>query len=224
NAIYLVLWNARQGTVSGKRDLWYWLELLKMRVRNPKFLLVATHTEHTPPDLNLADIEHNYAGCQGHFPVELSALNGVGALEARILELAAASPSLRAEWPPEWLRVRNEVRGIREKQPYMAPSAFRALMKKNGVTQEQEQKDDAGRLQELGAILYYQERDELSNLAILDPKWVTELIALVVRSREVREQNGILRKADLDSLWESSNLQPDVRDHLIHLMDWFDLT
>src|SRR2546430_2516286 len=55
NAIYLILWNARQGAESGKRDLWYWLELLKMRVRDPKFLLVATNTEHTPPDLNLSE-------------------------------------------------------------------------------------------------------------------------------------------------------------------------
>jgi internalin A len=38
NAIYLILWNSRQGTESGKRDLWYWLELLKMRVREPNFL------------------------------------------------------------------------------------------------------------------------------------------------------------------------------------------
>lgn len=42
NAVYLILWNARQGAESGNRDLWYWPELLKMRVRNPKFLLVAT--------------------------------------------------------------------------------------------------------------------------------------------------------------------------------------
>jgi internalin A len=78
NAIYLILWNSRQGTESGKRDLWYWLELLKMRVRNPKFLLVATHTEHTPPDLNLSEIERSYPGCQGHFPVELEDLRGYG--------------------------------------------------------------------------------------------------------------------------------------------------
>src|SRR6266481_1167279 len=34
NAIYLILWHARQGTESGKRDLWYWLEQLKRRGRS----------------------------------------------------------------------------------------------------------------------------------------------------------------------------------------------
>jgi hypothetical protein len=84
NAIYLILWNARQGTESGKRDLWYWLELLKMRVREPKFLLVATHAQHTPPDLNLPEIERAYQGCQGSFAVDLEGLNGFDALEKRI--------------------------------------------------------------------------------------------------------------------------------------------
>jgi hypothetical protein len=224
NAIYLILWNSRQGTEAGKRDLWYWLELLKMRVREPKFLLVATHTEHTPPDLNLSDIERNYSGCQGHFPVELSTLKGVPTLEAKILELAANSPSLRAEWPPEWLEIRDEIRTVRQEQPHISPAAFRDLMKKNHVDGVESQKDLAGQLHHLGEILYFQERDDLSSLVILNPQWVTELIAMVVRSKEVREHNGILRKADLDGLWEDADLDPDVREHLIHLMDWFDLT
>ena len=68
NAIFVILWNARQGADAGKRDLWYWLELLKMRVKDPNYLLVATHVEQTPPDLNLAEIERTYPGFQGQFP------------------------------------------------------------------------------------------------------------------------------------------------------------
>lgn len=224
NAIYLILWNARQGTESGKRDLWYWLELLKMRVREPKFLLVATHTEHTPPDLNLSEIERNYKGCQGNLPIELKTLSGFVALEAKVLALAADSPSLRAEWPPEWLKVRDDVRKIRQEQPYMTPNAFRSLLKENGVAKEDEKKDLIGQLHTLGEILYHQERDELSSLVILNPEWVTELIALVVRSKEAREHGGMLLKTDLDKLWKNARLSPKVRNHLINLMDWFDLT
>jgi Leucine-rich repeat (LRR) protein len=224
SAIYLILWNARQGTESGKRDLWYWLELLKMRVREPKFILVATHTAHTPPDLNLTEIERNYRGFQGHFSIELSNLNGVKALEAKLLNVAADSPSLNAEWPPEWLSARNEVRRIRQEKPHMTPAAFRDLLRKQNVRNPLEQKDLADQLHKLGEILYYQERDELSSLVILNPEWVTELIALVIRSKEVRDHNGILLKTDLDKLWRNAKLQSNVREHLLHLMDWFDLT
>ncbi|HYM75470.1 MAG TPA: COR domain-containing protein [Candidatus Dormibacteraeota bacterium] len=224
NAIYLIVWNARQGADSGRRDLWYWLELLKMRVRSPKFLLVATHTEHTPPDLNLSEIQRSYPGCEGNFPIELQDLEGFEALQAKLLEVAAASPSLRAEWPAKWLPVRDEIRRIGKKQPHMTPAAFRRLMREEGVTDPVAQKDLAGQLHNLGEILYFQERDELSSLVILNPEWVTELIALVVRSEGVRLNHGILRRQELANLWKQRKLQPRVRDHLIRLMDWFDLT
>jgi internalin A len=224
HAIYLILWNARQGAESGKFDLWYWLELLKMRVRSPRFLLVATHTEHTPPDLNLSAIKDSYPGCEGNFPVELENLVGYPALEAKIMELTAESPSLRAPWRREWLAVRDEIRVTRKRQPHMAPAAFRGLMKKNRVTDEVLQDVLAGQLHNLGEILYFQGRDELSDLVILDPEWVTEAIALVVRSQEVREDRGILRKEILTKLWKDKQLEPEVREHLIHLMDSFDLT
>jgi hypothetical protein len=62
-------------------------------------LLVATHTELTPPDLNLGEIESLYPGCEGQFPVEFETLAGFASLEKKILELAAASPAMNARWP-----------------------------------------------------------------------------------------------------------------------------
>ena len=224
NALYLILWNARLGAESGRRDLWYWLELLRMRVRAPKFLLVATHTENTPPDLNLSEVERSYGGCQGLFPVELKTLKGLVALEAKMLELAAELPSLLAEWPLGWLYVRDEVRRIRQERPYISQVVFRGLMKRGGVTELQAQKDLAGQLHDVGEILYFQDHAELCNLVILSPEWLTELIALVVRSSAVREHHGILSKPDLDGLWKKARLQPKIRDHLLRLMDRFDLT
>ena len=151
-------------------------------------------------------------------------LSGFEALEGKILELAGDSPSLRAEWPSAWLSVRDEVRTIRRQQPHLTPEEFCRLMARKGVVGLEAQRDLGRQMHDLGEILYFQERDELSGLVILDPEWVTELIALVVRSKVVREQNGILRKADLDKLWEGAELEPGVREHLIHLMAWFDLT
>jgi hypothetical protein len=224
DAIYLVLWNARQGAESGKHDLWYWLELLKMRVRNPTFLLVATHVERTPPDLNFSDIQRSYGGCQGHYPVELENLVGLDSLRSKVLELAANSPSLRAEWPAEWLVVRNEIRKIRQHQPHLALAAFRRMMIEKGVKDELAQQDLAGQLHNLGEILCFQERDELSAVVILNAQWVTELIGVVVRSQEVRDNGGILSKATLAKLWKQAELEPSVQDYLVRLMDWFDLT
>ena len=222
-ATYVILWNARQGIESGKRDLWYWLELLKMRVRDPKFLVVATHTERTPADLNVSDIEETYPGFQGHFPVDLATLKGFEALRGKIVEVAAQSPSLNVKWPAAWLVVRDEIRNIRGTRPLMTPSEFQTLMNEKGLA-GQEARDLASQLHNLSEILYFQDRGELSKFVILNVEWAAELIALVVRSDEVRRQGGILTRTDLDRLWEHAHLTPEVQVHLINLMDWFDLT
>jgi internalin A len=224
NAIFIIMWNARQGTEAGKRDLWYWLELLKMRVKEPKYLLVATHVEHTPPDLNLAEIERAYPGLEGQFPVEFESLAGFAALESQLLALAAASPAMRAEWPAAWLPVRDDLRKLRAEYPYVSPKEFKRLLARRGIADETSQRDVTNQLHSLGEILYFQEREELSRLVILNPEWVAELIALIVRSKEVRICGGILSRSALTRLWESAEFSPEVQDHLICLMDWFDLT
>jgi hypothetical protein len=66
-------------------------------------------------------------------------MRGMATLEEKILELAVASPSIRAEWPPEWLSVRNEIRSIRRERPYMTPEKFRNLLEKHDVTTQETQ-------------------------------------------------------------------------------------
>jgi hypothetical protein len=127
-------------------------------VTEPKFLLVATRTKLTPPDLNLTEIQNLYPGCQGQFPVEFETLAGFASLEEKILELVAASPAMNAPRPAHWLPVRNEIRKIREARPHITPAEFHQLMESKSVREEQDQKDLAEQLHWLGEILYFQER------------------------------------------------------------------
>jgi internalin A len=224
NAIFLILWNARQGAESGKRDLWYWLELLKMRVTEPKYLLVPTRTELTPADLNLSEIQSHYPGCEGRFPVEFETLAGFAVLEKKLLDIAAASPAMNAPWPRHWLPVRDEIQKIREDRPYMTPAEFRRLMEAKGVREELERKELAEQLHQLGEILYFQDMIGLSSLVILSPAWLTKRLAVVVRSQQARDNRGLLNSFDLDELWKDADLGPEVRAYLCRMMDQFDLT
>lgn len=219
-AVYLVLWKARLGTDYGQRDLWYWLELLKMRVKDPEFLLVTTHTAKTPAALDLREVQAAYPGCLGHFEVELTDCTGVAALEQKILELAAASPAMRAVWPAPWLAVRDAIRNMRDADPYISSDAFWKLCTGKEVTEPRAQQDLADQLDKLGEIVYYAD-EPLSRIVILDPTWVTELVAKVVRDKQVRDRNGLLTPPDLIRIW--GDLPAHIRDHLESLMDEYDL-
>jgi internalin A len=219
-AVYLIVWKARLGSDYGQRDLWYWLELLQMRVKEPEFLLVTTNASKTPAGLNLNQVYSSYPGCRGHFEVDLCDGTGVAALEAKILELAEASPSMKAVWPAPWLAVRDRIRDLRGGSPYVSAEAFWKLCVEFEVTGARAQRDLADQLDKLGEIVYYA-NEPLSRFVVLDPTWLTELVAKVVRDKSVRDQGGTLNSGDLDRLW--GDLPGVVRDHLENLMDEYDL-
>ncbi|HEY1758581.1 MAG TPA: leucine-rich repeat domain-containing protein [Bryobacteraceae bacterium] len=224
-ALYLILWNSRQGADSGKRDVYYWLELLRMRVPNARFLLVATHADRTPPDLPWPDIQRlSGKAFEGHFEVDFEDLEGFDSLRDKILKLAAASSSMNSRWNRKWLAVRDHVRSIKKEVRYQRPAEFRALMAEHGVEDSDAQHALAGELHELGEILYHLDRAELADFVLLDCEWVTELVGLVSRSSQVRANRGILLRADLDAVWQDKQVPFELRTHLLKLMDTFDLS
>src|ERR1700722_7906200 len=121
-----------------------------MGVKGPEFLLVTTNTSKTPSALDLREVQAAYSGCKGHFEVELSDGTGLAALEERILELAVASPSMKAVWPAPWLAVRDAIRGMREASPYISAGAFWSLCAEHEVVQTRAQHDLADQLDKLG--------------------------------------------------------------------------
>ncbi len=224
-ALYLILWNSRQGADSGKRDVYYWLELLRMRVPNARFLLVATHADRTPPDLPWPDIRKlSGEAFEGHFDVDFETLQGFDVLRRAILKLAAASTAMNSRWNRKWLAVRDEVRAIKKERRYQRPAEFRALMVKHGVDDPDPKRALAGQLHELGEILYYLDRPDLADFVLLDCEWVTEFVGLVSRSSQVRANRGILLRSHLDELWPENLVPAELRTHLLRLMDTFDLS
>jgi hypothetical protein len=127
---------------------------------------------------------------------------------------------MKAVWPEPWLAVRDEIRGMRAGSPYIPAEAFWELCAEKEVVEERRQRDLADQLDKLGEIVYYAD-DPLSRFVILDPTWVTELVAKVVRDKLVRDRGGTLYPADLDRIW--GNLPGEIRDHLENLMDEYDL-
>lgn len=224
-AIYLILWNSRLGADSGKRDIYYWLELLRMKVPSARFLLVATHADRTPPDLDYPRIQ-SLAGDSfaGRYDVDFASLNGFEPLRDAIAALAAASSSMRSLWNRRWLAFRDHIRQCRQARRYLTRDAFFELMREYKIEDPGQQTALAAQLHELGEILFHRDIPHLSDIVLLDCEWVTELLGLVTRSHLVRENQGALTRAQLDTLWPSTLVPLDLRPHLLALMDQFDLS
>ena len=218
-ALFILVWNARFGYEQGK--LSYWLNIIQAKAPESPVLLVATHIDEYDAALPFVDLKHKYPQIIGDKHYKVSNKTGAGIEEVRqaIAEAAAMLPLMGEKWPIHWLKAANAIRAKTDKS--MKPNQLDKLMTGHGVAQNH-CIILAKWLHELGELLYFHDNDDLKNVVILKPQWVTEHISLVLTSQQVLDKKGILTNRHRDSLW--SDLDHDMREHFLNLMEQFDLS
>ena len=216
-SLFVLAWNARHGYEQGK--LYYWLDAIQARAPESPILLVATHIDERDAGLPLAELRARYPQIVAHCEISNKAGQGIEELRKALTAAAAGLPLMGETWPASWLNAAEAIRAREEK--HITPQELWEIMAAYGV---------AGRnarilaqwLHELGDILYYQDDEELNDLVILKPQWVTEYISEVLESEEVIGRLGIFTRAHMRQLW--SDLEPVMQDHFLRLMERFDLS
>jgi hypothetical protein len=77
-------------------------------------------------------------------------------------------------------------------------------------------------LHSLGDLLYYPDDEELCDLVVLRPQWLTTYISRVLDSEDVLNAGGLFQHAFGNTLW--SDVERSMRRHLIRMMENFDLS
>jgi small GTP-binding protein len=216
-ALFVVVWDARHGWEAGK--LYEWLDRIQAKAPESPVMIVAAHIDERDADLPLEDLRKKYPQIEGHYKVSNKERTGIEKLRVKLAKVAADLPLMGEDWPASWLGAANAIREIQES--YISPKRLFELMNKYDV--EWESADVlANWLHELGDILYFKEDEELNDMVILDPVWVTEAISNVLESKEVIEKQGILTRQHSDELW--ADIDDSIRGHFLRLMERFDLS
>ncbi len=171
--------------------------------------------------LPFVDFKQKYHKIIGDKPYKVSNKTGAGIDEVRqaIAEAAAKLPLMGEKWPIHWLEAANAIRAKTDKS--MIQKQLDQIMTAQGVAQNH-CLILAKWLHELGELLYFHDNDDLKNVVILKPQWVTEHISLILTSQQVLDKQGILTIAQRDRLW--SDLDYPMREHFLNLMAQFDLS
>jgi len=220
-SLYVLVWDARHGWEAGK--LYYWLDTIQARAPEAPVLIVAAHIDERAADLPREDLKKKYPQIVDYYEVSNKTGDGIGGLRGEIAKVAADEeklPLMGEKWPASWLDAANEIRARKER--YIEPRELGKVMKRHKVKGKDEEVL-TGWLHELGDILYFADDEELNDLVILDPQWVTEAISEVLESKEVIEKDGILTSGHLDQLWKDIG-DENIRKHLLRLMEKFDLS
>jgi len=224
-ALYLIVWNAGQNYKDG--GVLYWLDTVTARAKNAKILLVATHVDQREPDLPFESLREKYKRNLVGKLFRISNKTGEGRDELlqAIAEHAAEISLMGVKWAVPWRNAGNALQRkakAKKKKPYITETEMARIFSRNGVKDNRQQKTLARRLHELGEILYYGDRGDLKDWIMLDPEWVTQTISRVLDSKEVAANQAILTRERMDILW--SHIEPELRRHLLKLMDEFDLS
>ena len=78
-------------------------------------------------------------------------------------------------------------------------------------------------LHDLGIIIHFRERLELSYTVILKPEWATSAVYRVLDAESVRERGGVLDHTALHRIWGQTIYPPAVFPFLLKLMNRFEL-
>ncbi|MFC1715730.1 COR domain-containing protein [Candidatus Poribacteria bacterium] len=217
-SLFLLVWDTRSGYRKSK--LYEWMDTIQARAPESPVLIVAAHIDERDADLPLGELQKQYSQIVGHCKVSNKTGEGVEELREAITGIAAKLPLMGQNWPAHWLDAADAIRS-REEEKYISPAEFWKVMSDNGVSDHRAE-ILARSLHELGDILYFRDDDELNDLVIIKPQWVTEYISKVLESEEVIDQLGIFRRDHMYELWGDLDLV--MQDHFLRLMERFDLS
>jgi len=223
-SLYLVAWNARLGVEQGKLD--YWLKTIQTLAPAAPVLLVATHIDERPPDLNYQLFKQNYPQLVGQISISNKTGEGIARLKEKLAEEAVKLPLTGQPWPGKWVKVEEAL--LAHPEHHITEQEYIACCEANKVETDLARGTLGSYLHDLGKILYFRDDPVLHDLVVLKPNWITKAISLVLANEKVARADGILAHQDLPQLWAEDEQRQKYDPHLypifLRLMERFDLS
>ena len=226
-ALYLVVWNAREG--QEQNEVEGWLRRIRLRVhREARVVVVATHCDERRPELDYPQLERSFPGLlAGQYEVDNRTGHGIAELRAAIAAEAAQLPQMGQLISPRWIATRDAILTLAETEPQIPYDQF------TGICQEHQIDGDeivtlAELMHDLGQIIYYGDDEGLRDFVVLNPEWLTKAISYVLEDEPTRRSGGILEHARLAQIWENRPGGPVYPAHyhpyFLRLMEKFDVS
>jgi internalin A len=226
-ALYVVVWNAREGHEQDQAE--GWLRRIRLRVgRDVRAMVVATHCEERLPDLDYRHLESVFPDMlAGSFEVDNRTGFGLAELRQAISRQAARLPQMGQEISHRWLAARDEILALAQAEPQIRYERFAKICKRHGVVGD-EIVTLAELMHDLGHVIYYSEDEGLRDIVVLNPEWLTKAISYVLEDKHTKEAGGVLDHARLKSIWQARKdgqaYSARYHPYFLRLMEKFDVS
>jgi internalin A len=224
-ALYLVVWNARQGQEHDEVE--GWLRRIRLRVGpDAQTLVVATHRAERLPELDYPHLQQIFPRMltTRSFEVDSRTGQGIGELANAISEQAARLTQMGQLISRRWAAAREDILACAKTEPQIPYTQFAGICQQRALS-EPETRTLAELMHDLGLIIYYAEDEGLKDIVVLDPEWLTKAISYVLNDETTRQQGGVLDHARLGQIWHGAGgYDPRYHPYFLRLMEKFDIS
>ncbi len=197
-SLYLLIWNARANAEQARLD--HWLAKIHVLAPDAPVILVATHIDECPAELNYTRYKDAYPQLAGHVMVSNKDGRGIARLKELISQEATSLPLMEQDWPSSWIKAETSLRD--DARHHLSLSEYVAICDDHGVSEGIAATAFGGYLHDLGKILYFQDDDALGDFVILKPNWLSKAISRVFDDVATRQNGGVLAHSDLARIWD----------------------
>jgi len=226
-ALYMVVWNSREGQEQDEVE--GWLSRIRLRAgRDARTILVATHCAERLPELDYPHLKHVFPEMLvGSFEVDNRTGIGLPGLREAIGEQAAQLPQMGQLISPRWVAVRDEILARAQVEPQILYEQFAEVCERHGVVGP-EIVTIAELMHDLGHIIYYGEDEGLKEIIVLNPEWLTKAISYVLEDKATKDAGGVLDHARLKEIWQHKDngqaYPARLHPYFLRLMEKFDVS
>ena len=227
-SMYLIIFNLMDERTSRVE---YWLKTLRVRTdgKSP-VIVVGTHADDKRCDAK--HIETIFKSMQKkystRFPfvrdyVAISSKTGknLPKLTESIVALARSNASFRSI-PDSYSKLEKTILQLRTQSSTLAFNDFAQVAATAGVSKE-ECVTCLEFLHDVGLVVYFDDKTAgLSELVILDPHWIVNLLSSIITLKHSYAKDGIMMSSCLPQIWKE--YQPSEYNWLLKLLEKFEIT
>lgn len=218
-SLYLLVINAREGEQDANIE--HWLSLISAYGEQSPVLVVINKCEQYQLDLDIRGLSAKFPCIQKFLWTDCKTRNGIPELKEVIREKTSKLPDLRTPFPRAWFEIKRNLESISE--DYLSYEKYQEICFQKQEQDSKNQEILIDFLHDLGNVLYFRDDLRLCNFGVLKPDWVTQGVYGLLNSEELKIAKGILEISQLNTLLDRKRYPRQHQDHLIALMEKFEL-
>ena len=216
-SIYLLVIEGRMNTQN--QDAEYWLKLISGFGKDSPVIICLNKHDEVDFSLNEVALRAKYPAIRAIVKTDCRTRRGLEDLDREIQAAVESIPEVRQKFPLAWWDAKE--RFSRMTADYLSLDDFRRECSAHGESDAHLQISLARILHQLGIVLHFSGDDDLKEIAVLNPHWVTQNIYRLLRLKQGPESDGTLTQAEAAAALEGAT-EPEVA-YLLGLMRKFEL-